>query len=98
MKFEGAIPLSFDSLRGIDILDLSNNSLSGEIPKFLEDFDLQLLNLSYNHFESEVSIEGVFNNTSATFIEGNGKLCRAVPEFQAFSYLKANPKYPRRRI
>uniref|UniRef100_A0A7N2LCV5 Protein kinase domain-containing protein n=1 Tax=Quercus lobata TaxID=97700 RepID=A0A7N2LCV5_QUELO len=72
--FEGAIPLSFDSLRGIDILDLSNNSLSGEILKFLEDFDLQLLNLSYNHFESEVSIEGVFNNTSATFIEGNGLL------------------------
>ena len=67
MKFEGAIPLSFDSLRGIDILDLSNNSLSGEIPKFLEDFDLQLLNLSYNHFESEVPIEGVFKNTKCNF-------------------------------
>lgn len=93
--FEGAIPLSFDSLRGIDIFDLPNNCLSGEISKFLEDFDLHLLNLSYNHFESEVPIEGVFKNTSATFIEGNGELCGGVPEFGC---LNANPKYPRRRI
>ena len=81
--FQGIIPLSFKSLRGLQRLDLSNNNLNGQIPKFLEIFVyLEYLNLSYNHFEGEVPTNGVFKNTSATFLEGNGQLCGGIPEFQ----------------
>jgi hypothetical protein len=72
-----------ESLRGLQHLDLSNNNLSGQIPKFLEVFVfLQILNLSYNNFEDEVPTDGVFKNTSATLIMGNGKLCGGMPKFQ----------------
>jgi Leucine-rich repeat (LRR) protein len=80
--FQGVIPSSLESLRGLRNLDISNNNLSGEIPKFLELFDLQLLNLSYNHFEGEVPTKGVFKNTSATSVNGNGKLCGGIPKLQ----------------
>ena len=81
--FQGIIPLSFKSLRGLQRLDLSNNNLNGQIPKFLEIFVyLEYLNLSYNHFEGEVPTNGVFKNTSATFLEGNGQLCGGISEFQ----------------
>ena len=39
------------------------------------------MNLSYNHFEGEIPI-GVFQNTSATFVKGNVKLCGGIPKFQ----------------
>ncbi|KAB1209696.1 LRR receptor-like serine/threonine-protein kinase EFR [Morella rubra] len=82
-SFEGPIPSSLETLRGIELLDLSNNNLSGAVPKFLENFKfLQLLNLSYNHFEGEVPTQGVFKNTSATSIKGNSELCGGMPEFQ----------------
>jgi Leucine-rich repeat (LRR) protein len=80
--FQGVIPSSWESLKGLRHLDLSNNNFSGEIPKFLELFDLQLLNLSYNHFEGEVPTNGVFKNTSATSVNGNGELCGGIPNFQ----------------
>nr|XP_023921823.1 probable LRR receptor-like serine/threonine-protein kinase At3g47570 [Quercus suber] len=80
--FQGTIPSSLESLRGLEQLDLSNNNLSGNIPKFFEHFHfLQFLDLSYNHFEGEVPIDGVFKNTSATLIKGNGKLCGGIAQF-----------------
>ncbi|XP_050281606.1 putative receptor-like protein kinase At3g47110 [Quercus robur] len=81
--FQGIIPPSFESLRGLQYLDLSNNNLTGEVPKFLEVFVyLQFLNLSYNHFEGDVPTNKDFNNTSATFLEGNVQLCGGISEFQ----------------
>jgi hypothetical protein len=81
--FQGPIPSSLESLRGLEHLDLSNNNLSGKIPNFLERFDFfQLLNLSYNHFEGEVPTNGVFKNTSATSVTGNGELCGGIPKFK----------------
>ncbi|XP_056164115.1 probable LRR receptor-like serine/threonine-protein kinase At3g47570 [Syzygium oleosum] len=81
--FQGSIPQSISSLRSIVLLDLSNNNLSGEIPKFLEAFDfLEVLNLSYNNFEGMLPTEGVFKNVSATFINGNNKICGGIPEFR----------------
>ena len=81
--FQGIVPPSLGSLRGLEKLDLSDNNLSGQIPTFLEHFVfLQFLNLSYNHFEGEVPIGGVFKNTSATFVKGNGKLCESIPKFK----------------
>ncbi|KAK4592256.1 hypothetical protein RGQ29_016683 [Quercus rubra] len=80
--FQGVIPSSFESLRGLQLLDLSKNNFSSNIPKFLESFIyLQLLNLSYNDFDGEVPTNGVFKNTSATVIKGNGKLCGGMPKF-----------------
>ncbi|XP_023921421.1 probable LRR receptor-like serine/threonine-protein kinase At3g47570 isoform X1 [Quercus suber] len=67
----------------LEHFDLSNNNFSGNIPKFLESFDfLQLLNLSYNHFEGEVTTTRVFENANATSIQGNGELCGGIPKFQ----------------
>ncbi|KAM3733625.1 hypothetical protein ACB098_11G151100 [Castanea mollissima] len=80
--FQGTIPSTLESLRGLEQLDLSNNNLSGNIPKFFEHFHLlQFLDLSYNHFEVEIPIDGVFKNTSATLIKGNGKLCGGIAQF-----------------
>ncbi|KAG2663691.1 hypothetical protein I3760_16G045000 [Carya illinoinensis] len=81
--FHGSIPSSLESLRGIELLDLSNNNLSGEIPKFLERLNfLQQLDISYNHFEGEVPTKGVFRNSSATSVKGNGELCGGITELQ----------------
>ena len=59
-SFQGNIPLSFISLRGVRILDLSSNNLSGTIPKELQNLSALLsLNLSFNYLEGEVP-SGVF--------------------------------------
>ena len=79
--FQGDVPSSLESLRGLEHLDLSKNNFSGEIPKFLENFKfLKLLNLSYNNFDGEVPTIGVFRNSSAISIRGNGKLCGGIPK------------------
>ncbi|KAK5795413.1 hypothetical protein PVK06_036677 [Gossypium arboreum] len=79
--FEGPIPSYLSSLRGLEALDLSDNNLSGGIPEFLVRFGaLKYLNLSFNDFEGVIPSEGVFKNTSATFVEGNSKLCGGIPE------------------
>ncbi|KAM7481713.1 hypothetical protein LguiB_006296 [Lonicera macranthoides] len=76
--FQGAIPLSLSSLKGIQVLDFSRNNLSGQIPKFLENFSLMNLNLSYNDFEGNVPTEGAFKNASAFSIVGNNRLCGGI--------------------
>ncbi|KAM7478400.1 hypothetical protein LguiA_026613 [Lonicera macranthoides] len=80
--FQGAISSSLSSLKGIQYLDLSRNNLSGEIPKFLENFSLMNLNLSYNDFEGIVPTEGAFRNASAISIVGNIKLCGGISDLQ----------------
>ncbi|OIT29573.1 PREDICTED: probable LRR receptor-like serine/threonine-protein kinase At3g47570 [Nicotiana attenuata] len=79
--FRGSIP-SLSSLRGLRILDLSNNNLSGQVPQYLGDFDLQLLNLSFNSFEGSLPTEGIFKNASAISVLGNSKLCGGAPQLQ----------------
>ncbi|XP_022772416.1 probable LRR receptor-like serine/threonine-protein kinase At3g47570 [Durio zibethinus] len=79
--FEGPIPSSLRLLKGLVALDISDNNLTGEIPEFLQSFrSLEYLNLSFNDFEGMVPIEGVFKNATATFVEGNSKLCGGIPE------------------
>ncbi|XP_071705993.1 uncharacterized protein [Rutidosis leptorrhynchoides] len=78
--FQGMIPSSLSSLRGLETLDLSHNNLSGEIPQFFERFSLQYLNLSFNDFEDEVPVVGVFANSSAFSILGNSRLCGGLVE------------------
>ncbi|KAB2063998.1 hypothetical protein ES319_A10G258600v1, partial [Gossypium barbadense] len=63
--FEGSIPSSLSSLKGLEALDVSNNNFSGGIPEFLVKFGaLKYLNLSFNDFEGAVPSEGVFKNAS----------------------------------
>ncbi|PON36677.1 Serine/threonine protein kinase [Parasponia andersonii] len=76
----GTIPPSLDSLKGIVEIDFSRNNLSGKIPNFLGGFQLQNLNLSFNNFEGEVPIQGVFKNKSAFSIVGNTRLCGGKPQ------------------
>ncbi|XP_022764485.1 probable LRR receptor-like serine/threonine-protein kinase At3g47570 [Durio zibethinus] len=88
--FKGPIPPSWSSLRGLTSLDISDNNLTGEIPKFLVSFgSLRYLNLSFNDFEGMIPIEGVFKNATATFVEGNSKLCGGIPQLH---FSKCNSK------
>ncbi|KAL6130507.1 hypothetical protein ACLB2K_068886 [Fragaria x ananassa] len=81
--FQGTIPSSLASLRGIKELYLARNNLSGTIPEYMEQFRfLQYLDLSYNNFEGVVPSKGVFKNVTATSVEGNSILCGGIPEFR----------------
>ncbi|XP_022764486.1 probable LRR receptor-like serine/threonine-protein kinase At3g47570 [Durio zibethinus] len=88
--FKGPIPSSLCSLRGLTSLDIADNNLTGEIPEFLVSFgSLRYLNLSFNDFNGMIPIEGVFKNATATFLEGNSKLCGGIPELH---FSKCNSK------
>ncbi|KAL7613675.1 hypothetical protein Lser_V15G08768 [Lactuca serriola] len=79
-SFQGMVPPSLSSIRGVETLDLSNNNLSGQIPRFLERFSLQYLNLSFNDFDGEIPMLGVFANASAFSVLGNSRLCGGLPD------------------
>ncbi|OEL35701.1 putative LRR receptor-like serine/threonine-protein kinase [Dichanthelium oligosanthes] len=71
----GVIPDSIGNLRGLQILDLSSNKLTGSIPGSLAKLPLQLLNLSMNDLSGLVPSNGIFENHSVVFLDGNPKLC-----------------------
>ncbi|XP_031375446.1 probable LRR receptor-like serine/threonine-protein kinase At3g47570 [Punica granatum] len=71
------------NLRGIEVLDVSRNNLSGPIPPFLAELPfLKNLNLSFNMFEGEVPKGRIFGNLSAVSVVGNDKLCGGPPMLQ----------------
>ncbi|KAI3519847.1 hypothetical protein L1887_09064 [Cichorium endivia] len=79
--FQGVVPLSLSSLRGVVTLDLSHNNLSGKFPQFFERLiSLEYVNLSFNDFEGEVPVTGVFANASAFSVSGNTRLCGGLAE------------------
>ncbi|KAI8523595.1 hypothetical protein RHMOL_Rhmol13G0086300 [Rhododendron molle] len=78
--FQGTIPY-LGNLRSLQILDLSNNSLDGQIPLYLANISSLLnMNLSYNNLEGKVPAGGVFTNASAIELPGNKNLCGGIPE------------------
>ncbi|CAI0376423.1 unnamed protein product [Linum tenue] len=82
-SFQGSIPSSLSSLKGIQVLNFANNNLTGEIPEFIGSFQsLTSLNLSFNGFHGRVPNEGVFRNSTAASISGNGELCGGISEFR----------------
>ncbi|XP_039009994.1 probable LRR receptor-like serine/threonine-protein kinase At3g47570 [Hibiscus syriacus] len=94
--FEGPIPPSLSSLKGLQALDISDNNLSGGIPEFLESFGaLRYLNVSFNDFEGAIPSEGIFKNASATFVGGNDKLCGGIPELHLS---RCNTKISKKRL
>ncbi|XP_023757191.1 receptor kinase-like protein Xa21 [Lactuca sativa] len=78
--FQGTVPSSLSSMRGLSILDLSHNNLSGQIPHFLERISFVYVNLSFNDFEGEVPVIGMFANASAFSVLGNSRLCGGLAE------------------
>ncbi|CAI0438700.1 unnamed protein product [Linum tenue] len=80
-SFQGVIPSSLSSLKGIQLMDLANNNFTGEIPQFLGSFrSLTTLNLSFNRFHGRVPDEGLFRNSTAASVTGNGELCGGISE------------------
>ncbi|KAI9119965.1 hypothetical protein K1719_008934 [Acacia pycnantha] len=79
-SFNGPMPPSLTLMRGLTHLDLSRNNLSGSIPIGLQNISLKYLNVSFNMFDGEVPIEGVFNNSSAISVIGNINLCGGISE------------------
>ncbi|KAJ0751770.1 putative protein kinase RLK-Pelle-LRR-XII-1 family [Helianthus annuus] len=78
--FYGSIPESFRSLKALEYVDLSRNNFSGNFSTYLQQIPLKKLNLSYNNFEGEVPVKGVFANTSAISVIGNTRLCGGIHE------------------
>ncbi|XP_070677851.1 receptor kinase-like protein Xa21 [Malus domestica] len=87
-KFEGTIPQSLKDLKGLEILDISSNNLSRQIPEFIGKLGaLKYPNLLYNDFEGELPKEGIFANAGGVFVLGNHGLCGGIPQF----YLPPGP-------
>ncbi|XP_023763783.1 receptor kinase-like protein Xa21 [Lactuca sativa] len=95
-SLQGMVPPSLSSIRGVETLDLSNNNLSGQIPRFLERFSLQSLNLSFNDFDGEIPMLGVFANASAFSVFGNSKLCGGLPDLGLPKCNEAHDKHKKR--
>uniref|UniRef100_R7WEQ8 Receptor kinase-like protein Xa21 n=1 Tax=Aegilops tauschii TaxID=37682 RepID=R7WEQ8_AEGTA len=98
-KFEGTIPSVLSQMKGLQTLDISSNNLSGQIPKSFADLTtLYYLNLSFNSLAGEVPITGVFANSSAISIQGNGNLCGGVPNLHlapcSLQLAKKKHKFP----
>ncbi|GKB14122.1 leucine-rich repeat protein [Tanacetum coccineum] len=82
-SLSGSIPSKVKDLKMLSYLDLSYNNLSGnitsslgKIPQFLDKwYSLEFLNLSFNDFEGEVPVVGVFANASLFSVLGNNRLC-----------------------
>ncbi|KAK2981038.1 hypothetical protein RJ640_005930 [Escallonia rubra] len=90
--FQGFIPPSLQLLRGLSILGLSHNNLTGHIPRFLEHFALNTLDLSFNNFDDEVPTKGALANLSVIALVGDNRLCGGVPELQLPNCTIKGPK------
>lgn len=79
---DGTNPESLSSLRGIEYFNLSHSNLSGRIPSYLERFNLQNLNLSFNNFAGAVAMQGVLEKTNAISTMGNTRLYGGTPNLR----------------
>ena len=78
------------SLKSLEYLDVSQNNLSGSIPKGLGKLSfLKFLNISFNDIQGELPIEGVFRNVNTISVIGNNKLCGGIPQLQLPTCFKA---------
>ncbi|KAJ0979412.1 hypothetical protein J5N97_014886 [Dioscorea zingiberensis] len=63
---------NFSDMQALEIIDLQNNSLTGEVPSFIWDFpNLKSLNLAYNNFRGTVP-EFIINRKVSLNITGTG--------------------------
>ncbi|PWA78009.1 leucine-rich repeat protein [Artemisia annua] len=78
--FDGPMLEALSSLKGLLHVNMSHNNLSGNIPTNLRQIPFKQLDLSYNNFDGEVPVEGVFANRSAISVIGTNRLCGGIPE------------------
>ncbi|XP_010273297.1 PREDICTED: probable LRR receptor-like serine/threonine-protein kinase At5g59680 [Nelumbo nucifera] len=72
---QGSLP-DFSALDTLQLIDLSNNSLSGEIPSFLGNLpSLNMLNLANNSFSGLIPSSLTNNNNLTLVYSGNVDLC-----------------------
>ncbi|KAI3519833.1 hypothetical protein L1887_09049 [Cichorium endivia] len=90
--FKGSIPESFSSLKALEYVNISRNNFSGHIPTYFQKFPLEDLDLSYNDFEGEVYVKGVFANASAISVIGNLRLCGGIPELHLPNCISSDSK------
>ncbi|XP_057990061.1 putative receptor-like protein kinase At3g47110 [Hevea brasiliensis] len=79
-NLSGPIPSQVIGLSSFSkVLNLSLNNLSGSLPKDVENLkNLGILDLHENMLSGEIPVEGVFKNSSATFVAGNKNLCGGI--------------------
>ncbi|KAF5804283.1 putative protein kinase RLK-Pelle-LRR-XII-1 family [Helianthus annuus] len=96
--FHGSMPEALRSLRGLEYVNLSQNNFSGPIPTYLQKMDLKYLDLSFNNFEGEVSVKGVFANTSMISLLGNRRLCGGIVELHLPKCTTSDSKRSTRKL
>ncbi|CAH1438705.1 unnamed protein product [Lactuca virosa] len=84
--FQGRVPSSLSSMRGV----------SGKIPQFSERFSFEYVDLSFNDFDGEVPVLGVFANASAFSVLGNRRLCGGLPELGLPKCKETHDKHKKR--
>ncbi|KAL7611581.1 hypothetical protein Lser_V15G08891 [Lactuca serriola] len=95
-NLSGSLPVEVGELKLLTSLDLSDNNLSGNIPISIggctsllffslkgNTFQVDLIRIckpSFNDFEGNVPLDGVFANASAFSVFGNSRLCGGLAE------------------
>ncbi|XP_022764254.1 probable LRR receptor-like serine/threonine-protein kinase At3g47570 [Durio zibethinus] len=83
----GVLPSTLGSCIRLEELVLGGNFFRGSIPNSLSLLrGLVVLELSHNNLSGAAPTEGIFRNSSATFIQGNSKLCGGSPDFHLPKY------------
>ncbi|XVF83424.1 hypothetical protein PTKIN_Ptkin16aG0485100 [Pterospermum kingtungense] len=79
----GVIPNDLGNCIRLEVLLMRGNFFQlGSIPSSLSSLRGHTdLDLSKNNLTDPIPVGGVFKNANATFLEGNNKLCRGIPEF-----------------
>ncbi|XP_056162542.1 probable LRR receptor-like serine/threonine-protein kinase At3g47570 isoform X2 [Syzygium oleosum] len=81
--FGGEIPSTLGDCNALVVLVMKDNHFQGSIPQSISSLrSIEKLDLSNNNLSGMLPTEGVFKNASATFIEGNNKICGGIPEFR----------------
>ncbi|TYI63017.1 hypothetical protein E1A91_D10G291000v1 [Gossypium mustelinum] len=80
-SLRGSIPPSLGNLSSLEELALTYNALDGIIPETLGRLtNLSIFLAAANAISGVIPSGGIFKNASATFVEGNSKLCGGIPE------------------
>ncbi|PQQ18251.1 hypothetical protein Pyn_13291 [Prunus yedoensis var. nudiflora] len=73
-RFWGSIPLEYNKLSNLRVLELQNNYLDGHIPPF-DQPTLRAFNVSYNHLEGPIPQTVVLQKFPKSSYDHNSNLC-----------------------
>ncbi|KAF5482601.1 hypothetical protein F2P56_003159 [Juglans regia] len=90
-RFGGEIPESIENLRGLHLLNLSNDVLTGHIPPSLANLtELESLDLSENNFSGEIPQQLTQLNFLGFFNVSNNLLTGPIPQGEQFGTFENN--------